>query len=188
MERPRFQYNEKGLRVRNKEKSRLVSLPSLTMLLAGCMIGVFLPSTMLQQNKTPDINEWISTQEKAKAPVTPVAAVQEEKTEAVPSLRRSLQDEDNATDSTDAQKRVMEQFSLLSSQSIPTPTTPYIMYTPKIPDSHRKKILITGGAGFVGSHLVDKLMQEGHEVIVLDNFFTGQKKNIMHWMQHPNFR
>jgi UDP-glucuronate decarboxylase len=40
----------------------------------------------------------------------------------------------------------------------------------------------------VGSHLVDKLMQEGHEVIVLDNFFTGQKKNIEHWMHHPNFR
>lgn len=187
MERPRFQYNERGLRVRNKEKSRYVSLPSLTMLLAGCMIGVFLPSTMLKQNKTPDINEWISTQEKAKAPVAAVVAVQEDKTEAIPSLRRSLQDEENATDSTDAQKRVMEQFTLLSSQSIPTPTTPYVMKTPKIPDSHRKKILITGGAGFVGSHLVDKLMQEGHEVIVLDNFFTGQKKNIMHWMQHPNF-
>jgi UDP-glucuronate decarboxylase len=36
--------------------------------------------------------------------------------------------------------------------------------------------------------LVDKLMMEGHEVIVLDNFFTGQKKNIAHWLHHPNFR
>jgi len=39
----------------------------------------------------------------------------------------------------------------------------------------------------VGSHLVDKLMMEGHEVIVADNFFTGQKKNIAHWLHHPNF-
>lgn len=56
-----------------------------------------------------------------------------------------------------------------------------------LPDSKRKKILITGGAGFVGSHLTDKLMMEGHEVIVLDNFFTGQKKNVEHWMHHPHF-
>jgi UDP-glucuronate decarboxylase len=51
----------------------------------------------------------------------------------------------------------------------------------------RKRILITGGAGFVGSHLVDKLMLEGHEVFVADNFFTGQKRNIEHWMGHENF-
>ncbi|XP_044750568.1 UDP-glucuronic acid decarboxylase 1 [Coccinella septempunctata] len=51
----------------------------------------------------------------------------------------------------------------------------------------RKRILITGGAGFVGSHLVDKLMKEGHEVIVVDNFFTGRKQNIEHWIGHENF-
>lgn len=51
----------------------------------------------------------------------------------------------------------------------------------------RKRILITGGAGFVGSHLVDKLMLDGHEVFVADNFFTGQKRNIEHWMGHENF-
>lgn len=51
----------------------------------------------------------------------------------------------------------------------------------------RKRILITGGAGFVGSHLVDLLMKEGHEVTVLDNFFTGRKKNVEHWIGHPNF-
>eukprot|EP00054_Salpingoeca_dolichothecata_P011577 m.64248 g.64248 ORF g.64248 m.64248 type:complete len:440 (-) comp19533_c0_seq2:2671-3990(-) len=51
----------------------------------------------------------------------------------------------------------------------------------------RKRILITGGAGFVGSHLVDVLMAEGHEVTVIDNFFTGRKKNVEHWIGHNNF-
>ncbi|XP_046635133.1 UDP-glucuronic acid decarboxylase 1-like [Daphnia pulicaria] len=51
----------------------------------------------------------------------------------------------------------------------------------------RKRILVTGGAGFVGSHLVDYLMREGHEVIVVDNFFTGRKRNVEHWIGHGNF-
>ncbi|CAF4188773.1 unnamed protein product, partial [Adineta steineri] len=51
----------------------------------------------------------------------------------------------------------------------------------------RKRILVTGGAGFVGSHLVDRLMLAGHEVIVADNFFTGRKRNIEHWIGHENF-
>lgn len=51
----------------------------------------------------------------------------------------------------------------------------------------RKRILITGGAGFVGSHLVDSLMMAGHEVIVADNFFTGRKRNVEHWLGHENF-
>jgi len=86
------------------------------------------------------------------------------------------------------QQRLVEDHDVLSSQSLPTATTPYVMKTNRLPDHHRKKILVTGGAGFVGSHLVDKLMQEGHEVTVVDNFFTGQKKNIAHWLHHPNFR
>ena len=52
----------------------------------------------------------------------------------------------------------------------------------------RKRILVTGGAGFVGSHLVDRLMAQGHQVYVLDNFFTGSQSNIAHWMGHPNFQ
>lgn len=47
--------------------------------------------------------------------------------------------------------------------------------------------LITGGAGFLGSHLVDRLMHSGEEVICLDNYFTGRKANIVHWIEHPNF-
>ncbi|CAK5006962.1 unnamed protein product [Meloidogyne enterolobii] len=54
-------------------------------------------------------------------------------------------------------------------------------------EMNRKRILITGGAGFVGSHLVDRLMLEGHEVIALDNFFTGRRRNIERWIGHPNF-
>lgn len=51
----------------------------------------------------------------------------------------------------------------------------------------RKRVLVTGGAGFVGSHLVDKLMMDGHEVFVVDNYFTGRKRNIEQWLGHENF-
>jgi len=51
----------------------------------------------------------------------------------------------------------------------------------------RKKVLVTGGAGFVGSHLCDRLLKEGNEVFCLDNFFTGQKQNIVHLLDHPYF-
>lgn len=49
------------------------------------------------------------------------------------------------------------------------------------------KILVTGGAGFIGSHLVDRLMEAGHEVLCLDNFYTGDKRNIMRWLNNPYF-
>ena len=51
----------------------------------------------------------------------------------------------------------------------------------------RKKILISGGAGFVGSHLCERLLNEGNEVYCLDNFFTGQKQNIVHMLHNPYF-
>uniref|UniRef100_A0A8C6U8J6 UDP-glucuronic acid decarboxylase 1 n=1 Tax=Neogobius melanostomus TaxID=47308 RepID=A0A8C6U8J6_9GOBI len=54
-------------------------------------------------------------------------------------------------------------------------------------EKDRKRILITGGAGFVGSHLTDKLMMDGHEITVVDNFFTGRKRNVEHWIGHENF-
>ncbi len=49
------------------------------------------------------------------------------------------------------------------------------------------RILITGGAGFLGSHLADRLLKDGHEIICMDNLFTGSKRNISHLMQNPNF-
>ena len=50
-----------------------------------------------------------------------------------------------------------------------------------------KRILVTGGAGFLGSHLCDRLIAAGHEVICLDNFFTGNRRNVAHLLPHPNF-
>ncbi|MDZ8260877.1 UDP-glucuronic acid decarboxylase family protein [Nostoc sp. ChiQUE01b] len=49
------------------------------------------------------------------------------------------------------------------------------------------RILVTGGAGFIGSHLIDRLMNAGHEIICLDNFYTGHKRNILKWLGHPYF-
>jgi len=49
------------------------------------------------------------------------------------------------------------------------------------------RILVTGGAGFIGSHLIDRLINEGNEIICLDNFYTGNKNNILKWLGHPYF-
>lgn len=81
------------------------------------------------------------------------------------------------------------------SKSVYHPDTQSISYTTLsrfhpvrlLPAEKRKRILVTGGAGFVGSHLVDRLMLLGHEVTVLDNFFTGSKTTVSHWVGHPNF-
>jgi UDP-glucuronate decarboxylase len=51
----------------------------------------------------------------------------------------------------------------------------------------RKSILVTGGAGFLGSHLCERLINAGHEVVCLDNFFTGTKRNVEHLIAHPRF-
>lgn len=50
------------------------------------------------------------------------------------------------------------------------------------------KILVTGGAGFIGSHLVDRLMESGHEVVCIDNLYTGQRSNNNQWADHPKFK
>lgn len=52
----------------------------------------------------------------------------------------------------------------------------------KLARAQKKRILVTGGAGFVGSHLVDRLMFLGHDVVVLDNFFSGSKSTLSHWV------
>ena len=49
------------------------------------------------------------------------------------------------------------------------------------------RILVTGGTGFIGSHLIDRLMTQGHEILCLDNFYTGNKKNIFKWLDNPYF-
>jgi len=51
----------------------------------------------------------------------------------------------------------------------------------------KKRILVTGGAGFIGSHLCERLLNDGHEVICLDNYFTGSKSNIVHLFNNPYF-
>ncbi|HNW91177.1 MAG TPA: SDR family oxidoreductase [Bacteroidales bacterium] len=51
----------------------------------------------------------------------------------------------------------------------------------------KKKVLVTGGAGFLGSHLCERLLNEGNEVICLDNYFTGSKQNIVHLLDNPYF-
>src|SRR5260221_12716449 len=53
--------------------------------------------------------------------------------------------------------------------------------------SSNKRILVTGGAGFLGSHLCERLVAEGHDVICLDNFFTSQKSNVAHLLPLRNF-
>lgn len=50
-----------------------------------------------------------------------------------------------------------------------------------------KRVLISGGAGFIGSHLCERLLGEGNDVICIDNYFTGHKSNIRHLLKHPNF-
>jgi len=57
----------------------------------------------------------------------------------------------------------------------------------KMNDLIRKRVLVTGGAGFLGSFLCERLLKEGHEVICVDNFFTGRKKNILHLLDDPYF-
>jgi hypothetical protein len=73
------------------------------------------------------------------------------------------------------------------SQSISYTTLSRFPPVKLLPQSGRKRVLVTGGAGIVGSHLVDRLMLLGHEVTVLDNFFTGSKTSVSHWVGHPNF-
>jgi len=81
-------------------------------------------------------------------------------------------------------KLLESKLSMLESRMPQTSKYPEIKFRTY---KDRKRILVTGGAGFVGSHLVDKLMLDGHEVFVVDNYFTGRKRNIEQWLGHENF-
>lgn len=87
-----------------------------------------------------------------------------------------------------------DEFSLSSeerqtSSSKPTARTEHDVSGLKPPNriGDSKRILVTGGAGFIGSHLVDRLMDEGHSVMVLDNLFTGRKSNLKRHFTNPRF-
>jgi UDP-glucuronate decarboxylase len=54
-------------------------------------------------------------------------------------------------------------------------------------DGDSKRILVTGGAGFLGSHLCERLIEQGHDVLCIDNFYTGSKRNVAHLLDHPRF-
>jgi UDP-glucuronate decarboxylase len=56
-----------------------------------------------------------------------------------------------------------------------------------MPVTKPARILVTGGAGFLGSHLCERLVEEGHDVVCLDNFFTGTRANVAHLLAHPRF-
>jgi len=92
--------------------------------------------------------------------------------------------------STEVRAQLLQEFMRMRGDGKSTVTGASGMQYPPVADIRdrdRKRILVTGGAGFVGSNLVDKLMMEGHEVTVLDNMFTGRRKNVEHWLGHPNF-
>ncbi|KAJ8599548.1 hypothetical protein CTAYLR_007111 [Chrysophaeum taylorii] len=81
---------------------------------------------------------------------------------------------------------IVDQIATMRAESVRLGKSGYAPVK-RLPANQKLRILVTGGAGFVGSNLVDRLMTEGHEVTVLDNLFTGRKKNIEHWFGHPNF-
>jgi len=143
-------------------RSKFFSASSLVMFCTGIIVGTLLLPSLLTETsfKISHVSSHDFRKNKIKDPERTLSAVEQS---------------------------FVDDQTLLASQSLPTKISPHILHTDHLPDRQRKKILVTGGAGFVGSHLVDKLMMQGHEVIVVDNFFTGQKKNINHWIHHPNF-
>lgn len=82
------------------------------------------------------------------------------------------------------------QIPVLKGSDILGETMTFIKHTPQGPFSfgQPQRILVAGGAGFVGGHLCDRLFTEGHDVICLDNLLTGRMSNIQHLLGHPRFR
>jgi UDP-glucuronate decarboxylase len=111
-------------------------------------------------------------------------------TVSVEALRSLYLRPHHEADGTDATKTpLLGQQSTYDSVSKSIAFTTLASFPPVklLPTTKKKRILVTGGAGFVGSHLVDRLMLLGHDVTVLDNFFTGSKTTVSHWIGHPNF-
>src|SRR5687767_13991659 len=80
-------------------------------------------------------------------------------------------------------------FALLCFGFISRLTSPASAREPPMPRlrESRKRILVTGGAGFLGSHLMDRLLHDGHDVICVDNLYTGSKRNLDHLHDNPRF-
>ena len=97
--------------------------------------------------------------------------IAESEPESTLPTRRVLLEESTTTTNDDAVSRAKS-----SSSSVPAGVR-----------GRRKRIVVTGGAGFVGSHLVDRLIERGDSVIVIDNMFTGRKYNLLHHLGNPNF-
>ena len=172
--------------LKNKKHGKL-SMTSIFMLIVGVSVGYFSYASISVPSS--NTNGPLSTpHQRQQAALNSFKSAPPNNGNVRRNLEASIMLSGEHESKDAAQKRFVEDQLLLASQSIPTSATPIVMKTPKLADNKRKKILVTGGAGFVGSHLVDKLMMKGHEVIVLDNFFTGQKKNVEHWLHHPNFR
>jgi len=105
--------------------------------------------------------------------------------ETKPGVLHNSLEEDKSQTEAEAKIRKLEAKLMELEARLPPPSSyPDIKFRTY---KDRKRILVTGGAGFVGSHLVDTLMMDGHEVFVADNYFTGSKRNIEQWLGHENF-
>jgi len=88
----------------------------------------------------------------------------------------------------EVQRRLMDEVSKINKDLLLTRPDNIFPPIKTILGRDKKRILVTGGAGFVGSHLVDRLMEQGHMVTVVDNMFTGRRRNVQQWIGHPNFK
>ena len=193
--------NASGRRSPQGQANTLFSRQSLMVLTIGILFGYLLLPMLLVQHLPFDDLSRLPQSSLSKPPTTTHTFTASNFDTTANRVRGNAKSEPIQTpkmpsrslipkvkDLSTAEQRLVEDHNVLAQQSLPTSNTPHVMKTILLPDHQRKKILVTGGAGFVGSHLVDKLMMEGHEVTVVDNFFTGQKRNIAHWLHHPNFR